>query len=164
MPVWLLIELAPFVHGRNLQDVSFFLIVVVVAVLRSWRALLPDEPAPDPWASIHVLTALPIDLYAVLLVLNYYRILRYLSYYKSVGVLTIVVNFMLVDVAVFATLLFLITIGFGLAFTTLNPAQASESNFALVGGAHPFWSAFWGMFGDYDRGSIYEQQPSIRGQ
>ena len=41
-----------------------------------------------------------VDLYSVLLVLNFYRILRYLSYYKSIGVLVLVVNFMMVRDAV----------------------------------------------------------------
>ena len=45
---------------------------------------------------MHTLTALPVDLYSLLLVLNFYRILRYLSYYKSIGVLVLVVNFMMV--------------------------------------------------------------------
>ena len=62
------------------------------------------------------------------------------------------------DVAVFATLLFLITIGFGFAFFTLLPtrvAAAPGAEFFL--GSHPLWDSWWGLFGDYDRGTIYEQ-------
>ena len=63
-----------------------------------------------------------------------------------------------VDVAVFATLLFLITIGFGFAFFTLLPtrvAAAPGAEFFL--GSHPLWDSWWGLFGDYDRGTIYAQ-------
>ncbi len=76
---------------------------------------------------------------------------------RSVGVLTLVVNFMLVDVGVFATLLFLITIGFGFAFAVLQPQLASENRFGFVLGAHPFWLAWWGLFGEFDLDTIYEQ-------
>lgn len=79
---------------------------------------------------------------------SYYRVLRYLAYYKSVGVLTLVVNFMLVDVAVFATMLFLITIGFGFAFATLLPKQNEDNRVHLFLGGNPVWSSWWGLFGD----------------
>ena len=82
--------------GSRQQDLAFFAITVVLVPLRIWCNALDEPPTPDVAAGMHTLVALPVDLYAILLVLNYYRILRYLSYYKSVGVLVLVVNYMLV--------------------------------------------------------------------
>lgn len=65
---------------------------------------------------------------------------------------------MLVDVAVFGTLLGLITIGFGFALATLLPTRVYESpDASLFLGKHPIWDSWWGMFGDYDRNTIYQQ-------
>jgi preprotein translocase subunit Sec61beta len=141
----------------NQQDVLFFIITAVIIPLRLWFNIHTEPPEPDvAGAPMHTLTALPVDLYSILLVLNYFRILRYLSYYKSVGVLVLVVNYMMVDVAVFSTLLFLITIGFGFAFFTLLPTRVSDApGIGFFLGSHPVFDSWWGMFGDYDRGSMY---------
>lgn len=145
----------------NQQDVLFSLITAVIAGVRIWISGRGEMPDPNvDGTPMHVLASLPIDLYAVLVVMNYYRVLRYLAYYESVGVLTLVVNFMLIDVGVFATLLFLITIGFGFAFAVLQPQQASEQGFEFILGNHPIWSSWWGLFGDYDRQSMYAQMGS----
>lgn len=148
-----------FGDSWNQQDVAFMLITFTIIPLRLWINGLPGPPMTDvDGTGMHTLEALSVDLYSLLLVLNYYRILRYLSYYKSVGVLVLVVNFMLVDVAVFATLLFLITVGFGFAFVTLLPTRVADSPGAeFFLGPHPVWDSWWGMFGDYDRHTIYRQ-------
>ena len=81
----------------NQQDILFFSITAVIVPLRIWSNSFPGPPTPDvDGTGMHTLTALPVDLYSLLLVLNFYRILRYLSYYKSIGVLVLVVNFMMV--------------------------------------------------------------------
>lgn len=151
----------------NQQDLLFSLIAGLICALRLWYSAPGAERAPAPdvtGAPMHTLAALPVDLYAILVVMNFYRVLRYLSYYRSVGVLTLVVNFMLVDVGVFATLLFLITVGFGFAFVVLLPTDEADDTPWRIMGSHPVWSTWWGLFEDYDRLGMYravgEQMPT----
>ncbi len=73
----------------NQQDVVFSLTTVVIAILRIWVAQRGELPDPDvDGASMHFLAALPIDLYALLVVMNYYRVLRYLAYCTQLALIS----------------------------------------------------------------------------
>lgn len=70
----------------------------------------------------------------------YYRILQFLRIYRSVGVLSIVLDHILVDVLKFLAILFVFVFGFSFSFACLfpNPSHFDESNLL---GRHPAWES-----------------------
>ena len=78
----------------------------------------------------------------------YYRILQFLRINRSVGVLSIVLHHMIVDVSKFMAILFVFSIGFSFAFACLfpNPDGYDESHLL---GRHPGYEPWWGVVGSF---------------
>jgi hypothetical protein len=81
-------------------------------------------------------------------VILFYRILQFLRIYRSVGVLSIVLDNILVDVSKFLVILFVFVLGNSFAFSILFPNPNNYKQGHLLGG-HPIWEPWWGIVGSF---------------
>ena len=115
-------------------------------------ATTTDDPAPPHGAAPYVdpmVQQLPMDLYALVLVFSYYRFLQYLRIYRSIGVLSIVIDSLAMDVARFTVIMIIFILAFSFSFAIIFPNPSEYKGWEFLGG-HPLYLTFWGVVGGID--------------
>ena len=86
-------------------------------------------------------------LYAIAAITFFSSYIRVLCIDERFGILYLITGNMMIDILQWFGISFFISVGFGVAYTVLMPANTYGFN-------RPFWQPFWGILGEFDRDSV----------
>ena len=155
---------------NQIDFLTFLLLMSAASIRISTCGISVDDDTcaarGEGWADGDLVDYFPRSLYGIGVWLIWLRLLQFMTgVIQTVGVLWIILGKMGSDVYYFLVILVIFSCGFGVTMAVLLRGSmvnaSTEKTWGVLSMESPFWSPFWGVFGNFNNAAAaLEQEPT----